>query len=83
VIVFLLLRERNARFLQSFEWAQYNRIFSLQRLHFLEATSMAYGTTEVRGQKDLDQFQGERRPDHLSSQAGDFHVVIFNALMVA
>jgi hypothetical protein len=83
VIVFLLLRERNARFLQSFEWAQYNRIFCLQRLHFLQATSMACGSTEVRSQKDLDWFQGERRPDHLSSQAGDFHVVIFNALMVA
>jgi hypothetical protein len=42
---------------------------------------MACGATEVRDQKDLDQFQGERRPNHLSSQAGDIHVVIFNALM--
>ena len=42
---------------------------------------MALGAAEVSGQKGLDQFPGERRPDHFSTQTKDIHVVIFDALM--
>jgi hypothetical protein len=35
----------------------------------------------VSGQKGLDQFPGEPRPDHFSAQTEDIHVVIFDALM--
>jgi hypothetical protein len=35
----------------------------------------------VSGQKGLDQFPGERRPDDFSAQTEDIHVVIFDALM--
>ena len=39
------------------------------------------GAAEVSGQKGLDQFPGERRTDHFSTQTKDIHVVIFDALM--
>jgi hypothetical protein len=42
---------------------------------------MAYGAAETSDQESLDQFQGKRRTDHLSSQTEDIHIVIFNALM--
>jgi hypothetical protein len=35
----------------------------------------------MSGQKGLDQFPGERRPDHFSTQTKDIHVVIFDALV--
>ena len=42
---------------------------------------MAHRAAEASGQESLDEFQGERRSDRLSSQTEDIHVVIFNALM--
>ena len=34
-----------------------------------------------RGQESLDQFQGERRSDHLSAETKNVHVIIVDALM--
>jgi hypothetical protein len=39
------------------------------------------GTAEVRGQKGIDQFPGEGRPDYFSTQTEDIHSVIFDALV--
>ena len=50
-------------------------------LHFIQAAFVALGTTEVSRQKSLDQFPGQRGPDHFSTQTKDIHVVIFDALM--
>ena len=53
----------------------------LQRPHFSQAALVAWSAAEVSGQKGLDQFPGERRPDHFPTQTKDIHVVIFDALM--
>ena len=42
---------------------------------------MALGAAEVSGEKGLDQFQSEGRPDHFSAQTKYIHVVIFDALV--
>jgi hypothetical protein len=52
----------------------------LVRLHLVDSTLMACGAAESSFQKRLDQFPRERRPDHLSAQTEDIHVVVFNAL---
>jgi len=62
-------------------WLSFLLVLVLQRLHFSHSASVAYGTTEVSGQKGLDQFPGKRRPDHFSAQTKDIHVVIFDALV--
>ena len=41
---------------------------------------MPPGTAEASGQKNLDQLQGERRPDHLCTETKDVHVIVFDAL---
>ena len=53
----------------------------LDRLYFSHSALVACGAAEMSGQKGLDQFPGERRPDHFSSQTKDIHVVIFDALV--
>jgi hypothetical protein len=53
----------------------------LQRQHFCHAASVTCGAAEVRLQKDSNQFQGEGGSNHLSTQAENVHVVVFDALM--
>ena len=53
----------------------------LQRPHFSQAALVAWSAAEVSGQKGLDQFPGERRPDHFSTQTKDIDVVIFDVLV--
>jgi hypothetical protein len=53
----------------------------LQRLDFRQAALVAWSAAEVSGQKGLDQFPGERRPDHSLTQAKNVHIVIFDALV--
>jgi hypothetical protein len=41
-------------------------------MHFGQAALVAFRTAEVSVQKGLDEFTGQRRPDHLSTETIDF-----------
>ena len=43
----------------------------LQRPHLSQPPIVALGAAEVSGEKSLDQFPGERRPDHFSTQTNN------------
>jgi hypothetical protein len=41
---------------------------------------MASGAAEVCGQKTLDQFQSQLGSNHISTQAEDTHVILFDTM---
>jgi hypothetical protein len=51
-----------------------------ERLYFCQAASMAWGATEVRAQKGLDQLQSQCGSNHLSPKTNYVHIVVFDAL---
>ena len=56
-------------------------LLALQRLDISQAALVAWRAAEAGGEKLLDQFAGQRRPDHFPAQTKDVHVLIFDAMM--
>jgi hypothetical protein len=52
-----------------------------QRLHFLDSALMPNRTAEASLQKRLNQFPSQRRPNYLTAEGKNVHVVVFNALV--